>query len=150
MITEAEATRVESWVREAVAAGAKILSGGKRKGAFVEPTILTNTTPAMKVMSREIFGPVVCIVPYRNFNDAIDMVNDSIYGLQAGVFTKNIDHVNEAIHKLKVGGVIINDVPTYRADNMPYGGVKMSGLGREGVKYAIEEMTEIKMIAIQR
>ncbi len=150
MITESEAMRVESWVREAESAGAKILAGGNRTGSFFEPTVLIDVTPDMKVMSREVFGPVVCIVPYRSFNEAIDMVNDSVYGLQAGVFSKNMDQVNEAIHRLKVGGVIINDVPTYRADNMPYGGVKMSGLGREGVKYAIEEMTEIKMVAIQR
>ena len=150
MITETEALRVESWVREAVEAGAKIVFGGTRTAAFYEPTILSDTTPEMKVMSREIFGPVVCIMPFRSFNEAIEMVNDSVYGLQAGVFAKNIDHVNAAIHGLKVGGVIINDVPTYRADNMPYGGVKMSGLGREGVRYAIEELTEIKMIAIQR
>ena len=104
----------------------------------------------MKVMRNEVFGPVVCVVPFREFDEAIDMVNDSEYGLQAGVFTKNIDNINAAIHKLKVGGVIINDVPTYRADNMPYGGVKMSGLGREGLKYAIEELTDIRMVAIQQ
>jgi acyl-CoA reductase-like NAD-dependent aldehyde dehydrogenase len=150
MITEAEAMRVETWVNEAVEAGAKIHTGGKRFGPFYEPTVLTNVKPDMKVMNREIFGPVVCLVPFHKFDDAIDMVNDSVYGLQAGVFTKNIDHVNQAIHRLKVGGVIINDVPTYRADHMPYGGVKMSGLGREGLKYAIEEMTDIKMIAIQK
>jgi acyl-CoA reductase-like NAD-dependent aldehyde dehydrogenase len=104
----------------------------------------------MKVMAGEVFGPVVCIAPYREFKDAIAMVNDSAYGLQAGVFSKDIDHINEAIFGLKVGGVIVNDVPTYRADQMPYGGVKMSGLGREGLKYAIEEMTDIRMVAIQR
>jgi glyceraldehyde-3-phosphate dehydrogenase (NADP+) len=150
MITEEEARRVESWVNEAVAAGAKILLGGKRRGSFYEPTILTDVKPDMKVMSREIFGPVVCVVPFRDFSDAIEMVNDSAYGLQAGIFSKSIDHINRAIYGLKVGGVIVNDVPTYRADQMPYGGVKMSGLGREGLKYAIEEMTDIKMIAIQR
>jgi acyl-CoA reductase-like NAD-dependent aldehyde dehydrogenase len=150
MISEADAQRVESWVMEAISSGAKLLIGGKRNGSYYLPTVLTDTSPEMKVVSREIFGPVVCIMPFREFKDAIDMVNDSIFGLQAGVFTRNLDSANQAIHDLKVGGVIINDVPTYRADNMPYGGVKMSGLGREGVKYAIEEMTDIRMIAIQR
>ena len=150
MITENEAIRVESWVSDAVSSGAKVRVGGKRSGAFYEPTVLTDVRPEMNVMKREIFGPVACVAPFSKFQDAIDMVNDSIYGLQAGVFTKHLDHVNMAIDGLKVGGVIINDVPTYRADQMPYGGVKMSGLGREGLKYAIEEMTDIRMIAIQR
>ena len=150
MISEADAIRVAAWVNEATFAGAKIVVGGGRQGQYHAPTILIDTKPEMKVVKREIFGPVVCIEPYREFRDAINMVNDSDFGLQAGVFSKNIDHINKAIHDLQVGGVIINDVPTYRADNMPYGGVKMSGLGREGVKYAIEEMTETRMIAIQR
>jgi acyl-CoA reductase-like NAD-dependent aldehyde dehydrogenase len=150
LISEADAKRIESWVNEAVFAGAKLQIGGERQGSYYSPTVLTNTKSDMKVISREIFAPVVSIMPFREFKDAIDLVNDSVYGLQAGVFTRNIDSVNQAIHGLKVGGVIINDVPTYRADNMPYGGVKMSGLGREGVKYAIEEMTEIRMVAIQR
>jgi len=150
MISESDAIRVESWVDEAVASGAGIRTGGRRNGSFYEPTILTEATRDMKVMNREVFGPVVCVAPFREFDEALDMVNDSIYGLQAGVFSKSIDNINEAIHKLNVGGVIINDVPTYRADHMPYGGVKMSGLGREGLKYAIEELTDIKMIAIQR
>jgi acyl-CoA reductase-like NAD-dependent aldehyde dehydrogenase len=150
MISEKDAIRVESWVDEAAGQGAKLVLGGARNGAFYEPTILTKTRSDMKVMKKEVFGPVVCVVPFREFNDAIEMVNDSDYGLQAGVFTKNIDNINAAIHKLKVGGVIINDAPTYRADHMPYGGVKMSGLGREGLKYAIEELTDIRMIAIQK
>lgn len=150
MIAEKDAIRIEEWVSEAVSDGARALTGCHRTGAFYAPTILTETTNDMRVMNQEIFGPVVCLVPYREFNDAVNMVNDSIYGLQAGVFSKDIDSINAAIFGLKVGGVIINDAPTYRADNMPYGGVKMSGLGREGVKYAIEEMTDIKMIAIQK
>jgi acyl-CoA reductase-like NAD-dependent aldehyde dehydrogenase len=150
MITEGEAMRVESWVNEAVANGARVLAGGKRDGAFYEPTVLADVRPEMKVMSREVFGPVTCVAPFREFDDAIAMVNDSAYGLQAGVFSKDIDDINKAIFGLKVGGVIINDTPTYRADQMPYGGVKMSGLGREGLKYAIEEMTDIRMVAIQR
>ena len=150
MISENDAQRVELLVEEAADNGAKIILGGTRNGAFYEPTILTKTRPDMKVMKNEIFGPVVCLVPFRDFDEAIVMVNDSAYGLQAGVFSKNIDNINQAIHKLKVGGVIINDAPTYRADHMPYGGVKMSGLGREGLRYAIEELTDIRMIAIQR
>jgi acyl-CoA reductase-like NAD-dependent aldehyde dehydrogenase len=150
MISEGEAMRVESWVKEAVADGAKILCGGLRSGSFYAPTVLTDVKPDMKVMRNELFGPVVCVAPFRSFEEAIGMVNDSVYGLQAGVFTKNIDHVNRAIRGLRVGGVIINDVPTYRADHMPYGGVKMSGLGREGLKYAIEEMTDIRMVVIQQ
>jgi acyl-CoA reductase-like NAD-dependent aldehyde dehydrogenase len=150
LISEADAQRVESWVKEAADAGAKILKGGRRQGLFYEPTILTDTCPDMKVNNREIFGPVVCIEPFNGIETAIEMTNNSAFGLQAGIFTKNIDSVNKAIHELKVGGVIINDVPTYRADNMPYGGVKMSGLGREGVKYAIEELTDMRMIVIQR
>ncbi|HBZ01403.1 MAG TPA: aldehyde dehydrogenase [candidate division Zixibacteria bacterium] len=150
MISESDAIRVEAWVNEATFTGAKIVVGGGRQGQYHAPTILIDTKPEMKVVNREIFGPVVCIEPFREFRDAIDMVNDSEFGLQAGVFSKNIDHINQAIHNLQVGGVIINDAPTYRADNMPYGGVKMSGLGREGVKFAIEEMTDIRMIAIQR
>jgi acyl-CoA reductase-like NAD-dependent aldehyde dehydrogenase len=150
MISENDAMRVESWVEDAVSTGAKVLVGGHRNNQFYEPTVLVDTKPEMKVVSCELFGPVVCIMPYRDFDEAIELVNDSIYGLQAGVFTKNIDLINKAIYGLKVGGVIINDVPTYRADNMPYGGVKMSGLGREGLKYAIEEMSEIRMVVIQR
>jgi len=150
LISESDAVRVESWVDEAISAGAKALVGGKRHGSFYEPTVLVDTTNEMKVMNREVFGPVVCVVPFSNFPEAVDMANDSIYGLQAGVFSKNIDNINEAIARLRVGGVIINDVPTYRADHMPYGGVKMSGLGREGLKYAIEELTDIRMIVIQR
>ena len=126
MISEADARRVESWVREAIEAGAKILTGGGRQGSFYAPTVLINTTPEMKVVSREVFGPVVCVMPFSDLENAIEMVNDSAYGLQAGIFTNSIDNVNKAIHGLKVGGVIINDTPTYRADNMPYGGVKMS------------------------
>ncbi|OGC89312.1 MAG: hypothetical protein A2W25_13430 [candidate division Zixibacteria bacterium RBG_16_53_22] len=150
MITEGEAMRVESWVNDAVADGATVLTGGQRSGAFYEPTVLTNVAPDMKVMRREIFGPVTCVIPFSDFDEAINMVNDSPYGLQAGVFSNNMDNINKAIFGLRVGGVIINDVPTYRADHMPYGGVKMSGLGREGLKYAIEEMTDIRMIVIQR
>jgi acyl-CoA reductase-like NAD-dependent aldehyde dehydrogenase len=146
MITEEDAKRTEEWVNEAVKEGAKILIGGKRENSFYYPTVLTNVKPEMKVMRLEAFAPVVCLVEFEDFSDAVRMVDDSIYGLQAGIFTKEIEKAFEAIKKIKVGGVMINDVPTYRADQMPYGGIKESGIGREGLKYAIEEMTDIKMV----
>lgn len=146
MIDEENAMRVEEWINESVEQGAKVLYGGKRNGCFVQPTIITNTKQNMKVCAMEVFGPVVVIEPYENFVDAINMVNSSEFGLQAGVFTNQIDEMNHAYSKLEVGGVIINDVPTFRVDHMPYGGVKNSGLGREGVKYSIFEMLEPKLL----
>jgi acyl-CoA reductase-like NAD-dependent aldehyde dehydrogenase len=146
MITEDEAKRTESWVNEAVKDGAKILIGGKREGSFYYPTVLENVKPEMKVVALEVFAPVVSLVPFEDFSEAVKMVDDSMYGLQAGVFTENIENAFQAIKGIKVGGIMVNDVPTYRADNMPYGGVKESGIGREGLKYAIEEMTDIKMV----
>jgi acyl-CoA reductase-like NAD-dependent aldehyde dehydrogenase len=146
MITEQDARRTESWVNEAVSGGAKILIGGKREKNFYHPTVLTDVKPDMKVMALEVFAPVVCLVPFDDFSDAVRMVDDSIYGLQAGVYTSDIENAFEAVKGIKVGGVIVNDVPTYRADQMPYGGVKESGIGREGLKFAVEEMTEIKMV----
>jgi glyceraldehyde-3-phosphate dehydrogenase (NADP+) len=133
-------------VGEAVDDGAKILTGGKREGVFYYPTVLENVKPEMKVMALEVFAPVVSLIPFDDFSEAVRMADNSIYGLQAGIFTDNIEKAFQAIKGIKVGGVIINDVPTYRADNMPYGGVKESGIGREGLKYAIEEMTDIKMV----
>jgi acyl-CoA reductase-like NAD-dependent aldehyde dehydrogenase len=146
MITEQDAKRTETWVNEAVEGGAKILTGGKREKNFYHPTVLTNVKPDMKVMALEIFAPVVSLVPFDEFPDAVRMADDSIYGLQAGVYTSNIEHAFQAIKGIKVGGVIVNDVPTYRADQMPYGGMKESGIGREGLKFAIEEMTDLKMV----
>jgi len=146
MIDEGEAERAENWVQEAVAAGAKILTGGHREGVMFQPTVLTNVNAEMKVVCDEIFAPVVSLVPFSDFNQALLMVDESRYGLQAGIFTRNIDRAFAAIRKLNVGGVIINDVPTFRIDHMPYGGNKESGIGREGLKYAIEEMTNIKMV----
>ncbi len=146
MIDEENAIRVEEWVNEAIASGAKVLCGGERKGRLYLPTVITGTRPEMKVCSQEIFGPVVTIEPYAGFSGAVGEVNHSRYGLQAGVFTNRISEMNEAFDKLHVGGVIINDVPTFRVDHMPYGGVKDSGSGREGVKYAIMEMMEPKLL----
>jgi glyceraldehyde-3-phosphate dehydrogenase (NADP+) len=146
MIDEENALRVEEWANEAINGGARIIAGGKRKGSIFEPTIITNTRSDMKVCSHEVFGPVVVVEPYSHFEEAIDAVNDSQFGLQAGVFTNQIDEEIFAFNNLKVGGVIINDVPTFRVDHMPYGGVKESGLGREGVKYAIHEMMESRLL----
>lgn len=146
MIDESNALRVEDWVNEAVENGAKILCGGKKEGTFFQPTVLTDTKPDMKVCALEVFGPVVSIEKYSDFEEAVDFINDSEYGLQAGIFTDSLDEMNYAYNTLEVGGVIINDVPTFRVDNMPYGGIKNSGLGREGVKYSIHEMMEPKLM----
>ncbi len=147
MINEEEAKRAEEWLKEATKSGAKILVGGKREGRVFYPTVLTNVTHDMKVMCLEVFAPIVSLVKFKKFEEAIDMVNNSNYGLQAGVFTNNIENSFKAIEKIEVGGVIINDFPTFRVDQMPYGGVKMSGAGREGAKFAMEEMTEIKFVS---
>jgi len=146
MIEEKEAIRAKEWIDEAVKQGAKILTGGERNGAILQATVLTDVTPNMKVVKDEIFAPVVSIIPFHDFAEAVSLVNDSIYGLQAGVYTKNLNNALIAAKEIKVGGIIINDVPTFRVDHMPYGGVKRSGIGREGLKYAIEEMTDIKMV----
>jgi len=149
LINEAAADRVEAWIKEAVEGGARLLCGGERKGNVILPTVLTNTKPEMKVNALEVFGPVVTVEPYKEFKEAVAAVNDSIYGLQAGVFTDDLNHAFYAYQKLDVGGVIINDVPTYRSDPMPYGGVKQSGLGREGIRYAMEEMSEGKIMVVK-
>jgi glyceraldehyde-3-phosphate dehydrogenase (NADP+) len=142
------AARIEEWVAEAVDGGASILTGGKRLGALMEPTVLSGVKPDMKVSCLEVFGPVVTVHPYGEFVEAVQAVNDSIYGLQAGVFTNDLKSVHQAYETLEVGGVIVNDIPTYRVDHMPYGGVKESGFGREGLKYAIEEMTEMRLMVL--
>lgn len=146
MIDEANAIRVEAWVQEAVEDGAKILIGGKRDGAYFEPTVLTNTSSSMKVCSMEVFGPVVTIEKYSNFEQALSYINDSRYGLQAGVFTNKISEMNAAFRHLEVGGIMINDIPGFRVDHMPYGGVKDSGFGREGVKYSMHDMLEPRLL----
>ena len=146
MIDEANAIRVENWVNEAVKGGAKILIGGKRENSFVQPTVITGTREFMQVCSAEVFGPVVVIEPVDSFAEAISRVNSGRFGLQAGIFTDSISEMNMAFNLLKVGGVIINDVPTFRVDHMPYGGIKDSGSGREGVKYAIMDMMEPRLL----
>jgi len=146
MIDEENAKRVEEWVNNAIKEGAELVCGGNRKGTFYEPTILTHTKHEMQVVCNEIFGPVVILEPYEKFEDAIHLVNNSIYGLQAGVFTNEINEMNYAFEHLQVGGVILNDVSVFRVDHMPYGGVKESGIGREGVKYAMQDMMEAKIL----
>jgi glyceraldehyde-3-phosphate dehydrogenase (NADP+) len=142
MINEQHARRVEEWVTEAVTAGAKVLIGGNRNRNYYQPTLITQTNPAMKVCALEIFGPVVTLEPFTTFEEAIEKVNLSEYGLQTGVFTNSLAEMNYAFRNLEVGGVIINDTPSFRVDHMPYGGVKNSGTGREGIRYSIMEMTE--------
>lgn len=149
MIDAEAPKRTEKWVKEAVKHGARVLTGGKRKGNFFEPTVLTGTKPGMKVCGEEVFAPVVTLEPFDEFGDALKEVNRSRFGLQAGVFTSDLKGVFRAFEELEVGGVIVNDVPTYRVDNMPYGGVKMSGFGREGIRWAIEEMTEPRLLALK-
>lgn len=148
MIRLKEAERVEEWVKEAVEEGAKIELGGKRDGAFYLPTILTNVNDDMKVCRQEVFGPVVAIARYDEIDEVISKVNDSDYGLQAGLFTNDLQFAMKAAREIEVGGLIVNDASAYRVDHMPYGGVKKSGNGKEGPKYAIEEMTEERIIVL--
>lgn len=148
VINEAAAVRIEQWIHEARAQGAQVLVGGTRWGAVVDAAVLTDVGPAMKVSCEEVFGPVVSITPYRLFEEALRALNDSPYGLQAGVFTRDVHRIFQAFRELEVGAVLANEIPTFRADHMPYGGVKDSGLGREGVRYAMEEMTEPRLLVL--
>jgi glyceraldehyde-3-phosphate dehydrogenase (NADP+) len=146
MIDEENAIRVEEWVTEAQSGGAVVLTGGHRFGTYFEPTVITNTEKSMKVSCLEVFGPVTIVEKYTSFDEAVKQVNDSEYGLQAGVFTNNIKEMNFAFDQLEVGGVMINETSSFRVDHMPYGGIKESGLGREGIKYAMIEMMEPKLL----
>lgn len=148
VINEAAASRIQQWIADARTGGARVLLGGARQGSVVEAAVLTDVAPSMKLSCEEVFGPVVTITPYRSFEEALRLVNDSPYGLQAGVFTRDIHRIFQAFRELEVGGVLANEIPTFRADHMPYGGVKDSGLGREGVRYAMEEMTEPKLLVL--
>jgi acyl-CoA reductase-like NAD-dependent aldehyde dehydrogenase len=148
LIRESDAVRASEWVQEAVQDGATLLCGGKRNGSILEPTVLTGTRPDMKVNCQEIFAPVVTVEPYDDFLQALRRINESPYGLQAGVFTRDAGRIFQAYEELEVGGVIAGDVPSFRIDHMPYGGVKDSGLGREGLRYSIEEMTEPKLLVM--
>ena len=149
MISEKEATRLHGWVEEAVAAGGTLLCGGKREGAMLEATLLENVSREQSICTQEAFGPVAVLSPFDDFEAALDEVNDSTFGLQAGIFTRDIHKAHRAWDKLDVGGVVIGDIPSWRVDNMPYGGVKDSGLGREGISFAIEDMTEIRNLVIR-
>lgn len=146
LISETEAARVEEWIAEAVAAGARLLMGGERRGAVMQPAVLENVPPHVRLSCREVFGPVVGINVFDALEEAIEQVNRSDYGLQAGLYTRDIAKAFRAARRLEVGGVMINEIPQYRVDHMPYGGIKLSGTGREGPRYAIEEMTECKLI----
>jgi len=146
LITETAAKRVESWIKRAVARGARLLTGGTRRGAIIEPAVLTDVPADDDVCCKEAFGPLVVLHRYPRLDDAINAVNASAYGLQAGICTRDIGRAFDAARKLRVGGVMVNDVPAFRVDLMPYGGTKMSGVGREGPRYAVEEMTELKLI----
>ena len=151
MIDAGEAERIDEWVREAVAAGARVLTGGTRIGtASYAPTVLTGVARDAKVCSQEVFAPLVVLERFTSIDEAVTEVNRSSYGLQAGIFTADLEHALRAFDEIEVGGVMVNDVPTFRIDNMPYGGVKDSGLGREGPKYTIEEMTEPRLLVINR
>ncbi len=148
LIRESDAVRASHWVEEALTAGAKLVCGGRRHGSLLDPTILTGTRPEMRVNCEEVFAPVKTVEPYDDFSAAIRQVNDSPYGLQAGVFTRDAKLLFHAYEELEVGGVIAGDVPTFRIDNMPYGGTKASGIGREGLRYAIEDMTEPRLLVM--
>ncbi|MEK3881891.1 aldehyde dehydrogenase family protein [Paenibacillus sp. PL2-23] len=148
MISVKEAERVEGWVKEAVEQGATLVTGGERRGPYFTPTILSDVTADMKVCRQEVFGPVVAVEVYSDFDEVIAKVNDSDYGLQAGLFTKDLNLAMKAAREIEVGGLIINDASAYRVDAMPYGGVKNSGTGKEGPAYALEEMTELKLVVI--
>ncbi len=149
MIDSKEVTRIESWVKQAQGQGAKILTGGKRDGMVYYPTVLANVNADMRVVSEEAFAPVASVISCDDFEESLRQANDTNYGLQVGVFTKDVDRIFKAIKGLNFGGIIINDAPTFRVDQMPYGGNRQSGLGREGVKYAMEEMTNLQMVAIR-
>lgn len=150
MIDVKEATRLDNWIQEAKAAGGKLLCGGKRDGAMLEATLLDGVPRDTNLYREEAFGPVAILSKFSRFEDALAEVNDSKFGLQAGIFTRDLFQMFDAWDRLDVGGVVINDVPSYRVDNMPYGGVKESGLGREGVRFAMEDMTEIRNLVIRR
>ena len=146
MISDEAAERAGEWTSEAVAEGATLLVGGRREGRLVWPAVLTDTRPEMKVMCREAFAPLVSIVFYKDFEDALRMLGDSPYGLQAGIYTQDLRKAFRAVAALDVGGILVNDTSIFRVDHMPYGGNRMSGIGREGVRFAVEEMTNLKFV----
>ena len=148
VIDDNSADRIMKWIDEALEEGAELLTGGNRDGKLIEPTVLTNVAPDSNVSCSEVFGPVVQIEPYKDFEDALKEVNNTRYGLQAGVFTKDMKKAFKAYKSIEVGGLIVNDYPSFRVENMPYGGVKDSGVGKEGIRHAIDEMTELKLMVV--
>ena len=150
VISRADGERLKNWIDQAVAAGGRLLCGGGRDGAMVEATLLESVPPDQPVCAQEAFGPVAVLSKFTDFDVALDQVNDSVFGLQAGVFTRDLYRAMRAWDELEVGGVVIGDIPSWRVDNMPYGGVKESGLGREGIRYAIDDMTEIRLLVIRQ
>lgn len=149
VISEKDADRLEEWIKQAAARGARVLSGGTRHGVMMKPTVLENPPHDCEIYAEEAFGPVLVVERFSDYNDALQQVNHSRYGLQAGIFTRDIFKIQQAWDTLEVGGVVINDVPSFRVDNMPYGGVKDSGLGREGIRYAMEDMSEPRLLVIR-
>jgi acyl-CoA reductase-like NAD-dependent aldehyde dehydrogenase len=148
IIDQDAAAKVRQRLKSALDGGARLVTGGMGDGNRMPPTVLENVSRDMAVWREEVFGPVVVLAPFADFSQALEMANDTVYGLQAGVFTRNLAHAWQAFETLEVGGVIINDSPAFRVDNMPYGGVKNSGFGREGLRYAIEELTELRLLAL--
>ena len=148
LVSPSEAERIESWIKEAVQGGAKLVAGGERKGAVLSPAILTATQPGMKIRDEEVFGPVVLVEPYDDFEQALADVNHSRYGLQAGLLTRDAGRILTAFRELEIGALIVGDTPSWRLDPMPFGGIKDSGLGREGIRSAIDEMTEPRMLVM--
>ena len=146
MISDDAADRADEWIKDAISQGATVVAGGRRQGRTLWPTVITNTTPDMNVMCREAFAPLVCVIPYRDFDQALRLLGDTPYGLQAGVYTNDLRKAFHAVSALDMGGIMVNDTSIFRVDHMPYGGNRMSGIGREGVRYAVEEMTNIKFV----
>jgi acyl-CoA reductase-like NAD-dependent aldehyde dehydrogenase len=149
MISEGEAVRLQSWIESSVQQGARLLVGGKREGAMLDATLLEDVDPSAQVVCKEAFGPVAVLSRFNDFEAALDEVNDSVFGLQAGIFTRDLYRTQKAWDTLEVGGVVIGDVPSWRVDHMPYGGVKESGIGREGIRFAMEDMTEIRLLVVR-
>jgi acyl-CoA reductase-like NAD-dependent aldehyde dehydrogenase len=148
VVSEQDAERIEAQIAEAVAAGARVLAGGTRAGSLVRPTVLTGTTPDMKVCADEAFAPLLVLERFEHLAQAIAAVDRSRYGLQAGIFTRDLGTALAAFEGIEVGALVVNDAPTYRADHMPYGGVKGSGIGREGPRFAIEDYTETRLLVV--
>jgi acyl-CoA reductase-like NAD-dependent aldehyde dehydrogenase len=146
MIKEKEAIRVEEWVREAVAGGARVITGGQRQGAIYAPTVVADVRPEMRISCDELFGPAVAVTRFESLDEAIRLANDSIYGLAAAIFTENLEWAMRFVREVEAGNLMVNWGPQWRADLMPYGGLKESGFGKEGPRYAVEEMTELKLV----